>query len=313
MLQQCYTLYMKIAFMGTPQFARDVLAGLLGHHEIVCVVTQPDAPVGRGQQLQYNPVKTLALANGIPVLQPVKISTDLESLLAYQPDIIVTCAFGQILRQNVLDAASFGVINVHGSLLPHYRGAAPIQWAVIDGATTTGITIAKTELGLDCGPIIHQVATSIEPNETAGDLFARLPQVAVPALLTALTQIEQGTAQFQPQDESQVTMAPRLNKEMAKIDWQRDAVSLANLVRGLNPWPVAYFTLDGEPVKVYGATALPGQAVVGEIVHASAKTGLVIGCGQGLLRLDRLQVAGKKVMSGKDFCNGRNLAKAKIG
>ena len=298
--------------MGSPQFAADVLSWILPHHEVVCVVTQPDAAVGRGQKLQFNPVKRLALANGIPVLQPQKISLDLAPLLAFRPNIIVTCAFGQILRQNVLDAAPHGVINVHGSLLPRYRGAAPIQWSVINGEITTGITIAQTELGLDCGPIINQVSTPIAPNETAGDLFARLPGIAVEALLTALTAIANGTATFTPQDDRQATNAPMLNKAMAKIDWQQDAVRIANLVRGLNPWPVAYFELDGTPVKVYAATALAEKAAAGAIVHCDPKNGLVIGCGQGCLRLDQLQIAGKKVMTGAAFCNGRQLKTVKL-
>lgn len=298
--------------MGTPQFAADVLAGILSHHEVVGVVTQPDAAVGRGQQVQFNPVKRLALANGIPVLQPPKISLDLEPLLAWQPEIIVTCAFGQILRQNVLDAAPHGVINVHGSLLPRYRGAAPIQWAVINGETTTGITIAQTELGLDCGAIIQQVTTPIAPKETAGDLFARLPSIAIEALLTALDAIAHGTATFTPQDDRQATNAPMLNKTMAKIDWHQDATKIANLVRGLNPWPVAYFNLAGASVKVYVATAVDGNAIAGTVVNCDPKNGLVIGCGRGCLRIDQLQLAGKKVTTGAAFCNGRDLKNVKI-
>lgn len=303
---------MKIVFMGTPQFAADVLAGILPYHSVVGVVTQPDAPVGRGQRVQYNPVKRLAMAHDIPVLQPQKISLELEPLLALQPDIIVTCAFGQILRQNVLDAAPHGVINVHGSLLPRYRGAAPIQWAVINGETTTGITIAQTELGLDCGAIIQQVTTPIAPKETAGDLFARLPSVAIEALLTALDAIAHGTATFTPQDDRQATNAPMLNKAMAKIDWHQDATKIANLVRGLNPWPVAYFNLAGASVKVYAATAVDGNAIAGTVVNCDPKNGLVIGCGRGCLRIDQLQLAGKKVTTGAAFCNGRDLKNVKI-
>lgn len=303
---------MKIAFMGSPQFAASVLAGILPYHEVVCVVTQPDAAVGRGQQVQFNPVKRLAMEYAIPVLQPTKISLDLAPLLAFKPDIIVTCAFGQILRQNVLDAAPYGVINVHGSLLPHYRGAAPIQWAVINGEKETGITIAQTELGLDCGAIINQISTPIASDETAGDLFTRLPSLAVSALLQALSAIADGTATFTPQDHTQATNAPMLNKAMAKIDWQQDAVKIANLVRGLNPWPVAYFTLDGVPVKVYAATVVDGKVTAGTIVQCDPKHGLIIGCGQGCLRIDQLQLAGKKITTGAAFCNGRDLSNAKI-
>lgn len=304
---------MKVAFMGSPQFASVVLAKLLqSTHKVVCVVTQPDAAVGRGHKVKFNPVKTVALAHGIPVLQPPKISLAVDELLQYQPEIIVTCAFGQILRQNVLDAAPHGVINVHGSLLPRYRGAAPIQWAVINGDAETGITIAQTELGLDCGPIIHTVTTPIDPAETAGDLFTRLADLGAAALLTALDQIQTGTAQFVPQDDCLATNAPLLSKEMARLDWRQDAAVLRNLVRGLNPWPVAYFMLGGEMVKVFRASVLPGRAAPGTIVKCSPKEGLVIGCGKDLLRLDAVQVAGKKVVTGADFCNGRHLTVTKL-
>ena len=303
---------MKIAFMGSPKFAAEVLAGILDQHEIVCVVTQPDAPVGRGHQMQFNPVKQLAMEHHIPVLQPKKISLDVQPLIAYCPDIIVTCAFGQILRQNVLDAAPHGVINVHGSLLPKYRGAAPIQWAIINGETTTGVTIAQTELGLDCGPIITSLPLVIDPEDTAGDLFNKMTAVGIRALLTALTQIENGTATFTPQDHAAASNAPMLNKTMAKIDWQQDAVTIANLIRGLNPWPVAYFDLSGTPIKVYRATVLSGSATPGMVVQANARDGLIIGCGNNLLKIELLQVPGKKMITGNDFCNGRNLTAMKL-
>ena len=293
--------------MGSPRFAADVLAGIVEHHQVVCVVTQPDTVAGRGHQLQMSAVKQFALERGIPVLQPTKISNEAELLRAYQPDIIVTCAFGQILRQSVLDVAPHGVINVHGSLLPQYRGAAPVQWAVINGDKTTGITILQTELGLDSGPMICALPYDIQPDMTAGELMQALVPTAVQALLKALEQIENGTARFVPQDPEKVTMAPMLNKEMARIDWQKNASDLVNLVRGLNPWPVAYFVLNGELVKVYRATAVELQAKPGEVVECNARHGLVIGCGQGALQIDVLQMPGKKMISGKDFCNGRNL------
>ena len=293
--------------MGSPQFAADVLAGIIDKHQVVCVVTQPDTPAGRGHQMHLSPVKQFAIERGIPVLQPPKISAEAELLRDYRPDIIVTCAFGQILRQSVLDAAPHGVINVHGSLLPRYRGAAPVQWAVINGDKTTGVTILQTELGLDCGPTIYALPLAIQPTQTAGEVLQAMVPVAVDALLQALEQIENGTAKFVPQDHAAVTMAPMLNKIMAKIDWAKSAVDLANLVRGLNPWPIAYFNLNGEPIKVYHATAMDGQAQPGTVVQCDARNGLVIGCGTGVLRIDSLQMAGKKVMSGKDFCNGRDL------
>lgn len=293
--------------MGSPQFAADVLAGIIDKHEVVCVVTQPDTVAGRGHQLHISPVKEFALEHNIPVLQPQKISAEAQLLRDYQPDIIVTCAFGQILRQSVLDAAPHGVINVHGSLLPRYRGAAPVQWAVINGEKTTGITILQTELGLDCGPMICAAEMKIQPTATAGEVLHALVPVAIKALLNALEQIERGTAKFVPQDNQLATMAPMLNKDMAKIDWQRSANDLVNFVRGLNPWPIAYFNLNHEPVKVYAATAVNIQAKPGEVVQCDARNGLVIGCGESALRIDSLQLSGKKIMSGKDFCNGRDL------
>ncbi|MBS7401116.1 MAG: methionyl-tRNA formyltransferase [Eubacteriales bacterium] len=293
--------------MGSPQFAADVLAGIVEKHQVVCVVTQPDTVAGRGHQMCMSAVKQFALAHDIPVLQPAKISLEAEKLREFQPDIIVTCAFGQILRQSVLDAAPHGVINVHGSLLPKYRGAAPVQWSVINGDKTTGVTILQTELGLDCGPMICKEEIPIEPAITGGELLHAMVPYAVKALLTALTQIEKGTAKFEPQDHAQATMAPMLNKEMARFDWQKPARVLANLVRGVNPWPVAWFVLNEEPVKVYQATAVEMTAQAGAVVQCDAKNGLLIGCGEGALRIDSLQVPGKKIMAGKDFCNGRNL------
>lgn len=293
--------------MGSPQFAADVLAGIIDKHQVVCVVTQPDTVAGRGHQAQMSAVKRFALEHNLPVLQPVKISNETELLRAYQPEIIVTCAFGQILKQSVLDAAPHGVINVHGSLLPRYRGAAPVQWAVINGDKTTGVTILQTELGLDCGPMITSSPMKIDPLITAGELLHSMVPVAVETLLTALKQIEDGTVKFVPQDEQKATMAPMLNKAMARIDWHKSAADLVNFVRGLNPWPIAYFLYNNEPVKVYCATALPISVQPGVVVQCDARNGLVIGCGEGALRIESLQLPGKKIMSGKDFCNGRDL------
>ena len=299
--------------MGSPKFAADVLAGIVNYHEIVCVVTQPDALAGRGHQVRFSAVKQFAVEHNIPVLQPLKISNEAHLLKDYQADIIVTCAFGQILRQSVLEATPHGVINVHGSLLPRYRGAAPVQWSVINGDKVTGVTILQTELGLDSGPMICSESFEIDPKATAGEVLQAMVPFAIKALLNALQQIKDGSVKFISQDNQQATMAPMLNKEMAKLDWTKKAVNLVNLVRGLNPWPVAYFMLNGEPVKVYQATALPGQAQPGIVVNCDAKKGLVIGCGEGLLQIDSLQLPGKKVMLGKDFCNGRNLNAVKLG
>ncbi len=294
--------------MGSPKFAADVLSGILDKHQVVCVVTQPDTLAGRGHQIHMSAVKEFAIEHKIPVLQPTKISNEVQLLSEYQADIIVTCAFGQILKQSILDATPNGVINVHGSLLPHYRGAAPVQWAVINGDKTTGVTILKTELGLDSGPIIYSLPMKIRSGATAGEVLQAMTPIAIQALLYALKQIEQGTAQFVPQDNNLATMAPMLNKNMAKIDWRRNVTDLVNFVRGLNPWPMAYFILNNEPIKVYCATALNDvQTEPGLVMRCDARNGLIVGCGEGALQIDELQIPGKKVMSGKDFCNGRNL------
>jgi methionyl-tRNA formyltransferase len=310
---------MKIAFMGTPRFAAVVLEKLIkSKHKVVCVVTQPDAEAGRNRAVKISPVKQFAAAKNIPVLQPLKISGDTAELAKFRPDIIVTCAFGQILRQSVLDLAPFGVINVHGSLLPKYRGAAPIQWAVINGEKETGITIARTELGLDCGPIIEQVKTAIGETETGGELFERLSVIGAEALVAALDKIEGGAAKFIPQDESKATTAPILSKEMGHIDWTGSAKDIVNLVRGLNPWPVAYFLLDGKPVRVYKATALSGYHdnikynMLGSVVLASAKQGLLVQCGDGVISVDELQIPGKKIMTAKEFLNGKAIKEGTI-
>jgi len=293
--------------MGSPQFAADVLAGIVDKHDVVCVVTQPDTVAGRGHQMHMSPVKQFALERKIPVLQPLKISNEAQLLHDYPADIIVTCAFGQILRQNVLDAVPHGVINVHGSLLPRYRGAAPVQWAVINGDKTTGVTILQTELGLDSGPMIYALPLDVQPNATAGEMLQAMVPVAVRALLHSLEQIQNGVAKFTPQDSNLVTMAPMLSKAMARIDWNKKATDLVNFIRGLNPWPMAYFVWKNEPVKVYRATALDVQGQPGVVLQCDARHGLVIGCGEGALQIDSLQLPGKKVMSGKDFCNGRDL------
>lgn len=292
---------MKVAFLGTPSFAVPSLQRLLlSKHKVVCTVTQPDERRGRGQAVTECPVKQFAAEHNIPVLQSERISKEADKLSAYKPDIIVTCAFGQILRQSILDIAP--VINVHGSLLPKYRGAAPIQWAVINGDSITGVTIAKTELGLDCGAVIEQQSTEIGAAETAGELFERLSVLGAELLITALDKIENKTAKYTPQDEKEVTLAPMLTKEMARIDRAKSAEEIANLVRGLNPWPVAVTQIGGVDTKIYRAAA------VGE----PADNGLFIKCGTGYLRIDELQFPSKKRILARDYLNGQKTKRIVI-
>jgi len=276
---------MKIAFFGTPSFALLSLEALLkSKHEIVCIVSQPDKPVGRGGKIQHSPVKEFALKNNIPIFQPERISKELQVIYPFKPDIIVTCAFGQILRQNVLDYPKFGVINVHGSLLPKYRGASPIQWAVVNGETKTGVTIMQTDIGMDTGDMILSKSIDIGPTETSGELFPRLANLGAKLLVTALDDIESGKAKKTPQNESLATHAPMLKREHGKIDFGRPPQEIVNLVRGLNPWPSAYFELNGEIIKVHKASVNNGK-----------------------LELDEVQAPNSRRMSWRDFANGRRI------
>jgi len=274
---------MKIAFFGTPDFAIPSLRALLMRkkHKVVCVVCQPDKPSGRGMGTVFSPVKKFALEHKIPLLQPERISKELKLLDPYNPDIIITCAFGQILRQNVLDYCKYGVINVHASLLPKYRGSSPIQWAIIKGEKTTGITIAQTELGLDTGDILHTVLCDIGDNETAGELFVRLANLGATALLDALEKIENGTVKRIPQDHAQATHYPMLKKEDGKIDMSKTPTEIVNLVRGLNPWPGTYFSSNIGDIRVHKASVVDGK-----------------------LQLDIVQAPGKRAIPYKDFLNG---------
>jgi len=323
-----------IAFFGTPSFAAVSLQALIGSgRNVVCVVTQPDKPVGRGGRVEYPPVKKLALENNIPVLQPDKISKELELLDQYKPDIIVTCAFGQILRQNVLDYCKHGVINVHASLLPKYRGASPIQQAIINGETKTGVTIMQTDIGMDTGDIILAKEIDIHEDETAGELFERLSVLGASTLLEALELISSGRAVRTPQNHSKATHIPMIKKEHGKIDFSKSAKDIQNHVRGMNPWPVAFCTLNDELVRIYKAiqvicvsndpeksvvckengvvceTNNPGdkqKQVVGQIIKAD-KNGLYVQCGEGILSIEQLQASGGKVMNFRDFLNGKKI------
>jgi len=286
---------MKIAFFGTPSFAVPSLEKLVmsGKHEVVCIVTQPDKPVGRGGQVQFSPVKQFGLDHGIPVLQPEKISNEVEVLDKYKPDVIVTCAYGQILKQNVLDYCKHGVINVHASLLPKYRGSSPIQWAVINGEQKTGITIMQTDIGLDTGDIILVQEIEVGDDDTAGDLFGRLSVLGAETLLKALDQVEAGTATRTPQNHKLATQFPMLSKEKAQIDFGKTAEQIRNFVRGMNSWPVAWFEHGGEVIRVYKASVGKGD--------------FCKPCKDGFVNFEVIQMAGGKVLPAKDYINGRKI------
>lgn len=298
---------MRIIYMGTPDFAVPALECLWeSQHEVVCVVTQPDKPKGRSGKLQAPPVKEFALEHQIPVLQPVRVKEEsfLPELAAYQPDVIIVAAFGQILPSTILTLPKYGCLNIHASLLPKYRGAAPIQWAVIDGEEETGITIMQMDEGLDTGDIRNVCKIQLSPEETGGSLFDKLAVLGGPLVLETLQQLEEGTAKRMPQDNSKHTYAKMLSKELGRMDFSKSASELERLVRGLNPWPSAYTSLHGKNLKIWKAEVTEGKnAAVGTVI-AVKKDRLVVQCGENALALLEVQLEGKKRMAVGDFLRG---------
>lgn len=304
---------MKIIFLGTPDFSAGVLQALIdSKHSVVGVVTQPDKPSGRGHKLVPTPVKVLAEKYNIPVYQFNRISKECEPLKALDADIMITAAYGQILRQNVLDLTPKGVINVHASLLPKYRGSSPIQWCIIKGEKTTGVTIMKTDIGVDTGDMILSKSIDIKDDETAGELFDRLSVLGQETLLEAIDLIENGKETYTKQDHDKASHFPMLNKDSGLIDFNSTADDIVNLCRGLNPWPVAFVNLDDENrLKVYKASKvnIDGSYAVGQVISADDKNGLVVACQDGAVSLDIIQSAGTKAMNAKDYLRGRKLLK----
>ncbi|MEW9843515.1 methionyl-tRNA formyltransferase [Pseudomonas juntendi] len=298
---------MRIVFAGTPEFAAEHLKALLDSpYEIVAVYTQPDRPAGRGQKLMPSAVKALAVAHGIPVLQPqtLRNAEAQAELAALQPDLMVVVAYGLILPQAVLDIPRLGCINNHASLLPRWRGAAPIQRAVEAGDTESGVTVMRMEAGLDTGPMLLKVATPISAEDTGGSLHDRLAQMGPPAVVQAIAGLADGSLQGEVQNDALATYAHKLNKDEARLDWRRPAVELERLIRAFNPWPVCHSTLDGESVKVLAANVAAGKGEPGEILSAS-KDGLVVACGDQALSLTRLQLPGGKALTFSDLFNSR--------
>ncbi|BCJ04367.1 methionyl-tRNA formyltransferase [Pseudomonas sp. RtIB026] len=298
---------MRIVFAGTPEFAAEHLKALLDSpYEIVAVYTQPDRPAGRGQKLMPSAVKALAVAHDIPVYQPQTLrNADAQAeLAALKPDLMVVVAYGLILPQAVLDIPRLGCINSHASLLPRWRGAAPIQRAVEAGDSESGVTVMRMEAGLDTGPMLLKVVTPIGADDTGGTLHDRLAEMGPPAVVQAIAGLADGSLQGEVQDDALATYAHKLNKDEARIDWSRPAVELERLIRAFNPWPVCHSTLDGESVKVLAANLSTGQGAPGEILSAS-KDGLVVACGDGALSLTRLQLPGGKALAFSDLFNSR--------
>ena len=296
---------MRIVFMGTPDFAVPSLQALIdAGHDVCAVYTQPDKPQGRKQILTAPPVKTLALEHDIPVFQPNTLKNEDEQarLRELAPEVIIVVAYGKLLPKAVLDIPPHGCINVHGSLLPRWRGAAPIQWAVIAGDEMAGVTTMKMAEGLDTGDMLLTNETKVGEKETAGELFDRLAQSGAELLTQTLVKLDEITPR--PQDDAQSCYAHMLDKQMAVIDWSKSAHEIDCLIRGLNPWPIALTTLSGERLKVFAAEKAAGNGEPGTVLEADPKKGLTVACGEGALKLTEIQLVGGKRMKATDFLRG---------
>lgn len=299
---------MKIVFMGTPDFAVGALEALVeAGHDVVAVVTQPDKPKGRGKEMQQTPVKECALKHNIDVFQPVKIKTPeaVEVLRGYGAELFVVAAFGQILSKEILDMPKFGCVNIHASLLPKYRGAAPIQWAILDGEKETGVTIMQMNEGLDTGDMLTKVVVPIEDTDTGESLFDKLAEAGAKLLIETIPQIEAGELTPQPQDDSLSTYAKMIKKEMGLIDWKKEAVVLERLVRGMNSWPSAYTHFNGKTLKIWETEIEEGNSNMAPgMVAEVTKNSIKVQTGQDLLVLKQIQLEGKKRMDVASFLLG---------
>ena len=300
---------MRVIFMGTPDFAVETLEAILAAgHEVVLAVTQPDRPKNRGKAMQAPPVKECARKHAIPVCQPVKVrdAEEVERISSYHPDIIVVAAFGQILPKEILDLPRYGCINVHASLLPKYRGAAPIQWAVIDGEKESGVTTMQMDEGLDTGAMLLKTVVPLEEKETGGSLFDKLSRAGAELCVETLRQLEAGTIVPEEQGESPTAYAAMLTRDMGVIDWTRSARSIERLIRGLNPWPSAYTHLNEKVLKIWAGEVLPSDVSkgrCGEILEVT-KDSLIVQTGEGRLAVRELQLEGRKRMEAGAFLRG---------
>ena len=300
---------MKIIFMGTPDFAAASLEALIAsRHEIQAVVTQPDKPKGRKGELTPSPVKVVAEGKGIKVYQPLKVRDEefVKTLRAYNPDVMVVVAFGQIIPLSILKMPKYGCVNIHGSLLPKYRGAAPIQWAVLDGEKETGITTILMDEGIDTGDILLKKTIKIDAEETSGSLFDKLMALGAKTILETLDELEKGNLTPTKQGESPTAYAKMLNKAMGLIDFTRSAKELDCFVRGMNPWPSAYTLLAGKTLKLWKVRAVGGGGKAGSVIDID-KESFTIACGEGAIEVLEVQLEGKKRMSAGDFLKGSTL------
>lgn len=295
----------KIVFMGTPEFAVPVLRKLIEHYEVIGVVTQPDRPAGRKHQLHAPPVKQVAMEHHISVFQPEKLRRPeaIAELKQWQPDLYVVAAFGQILPQAVLDIPSLGSINVHASLLPRWRGAAPIQAAIRAGDRETGVTIMKMDAGLDTGPMLTKQAILVAVDETGQSLHDKLAVVGGDLLMATLPGYIQGNIQPQPQPEEGMTYAAMVKKDDGNINWEQDALTIERLIRAFTPWPGTYSHWKEQQIKILSGSVMVGQAKSGQVVKS--QDGIAVGTGDGLLRLHQIQLAGRKAMSAEEFIRGQ--------
>lgn len=299
---------MKIIFMGTPDFSVPILEALIqAGHEVALAVTQPDKPKGRGKSVQFSPVKTAALAHQIRVYQPKRIREPecVDYLKTFEADIMVVAAFGQILSKEILTMPKYGCVNVHASLLPKYRGASPIQWAVINGEKTTGVTTMQMDAGIDTGDILEKTEIPLAEDETGGSLFDKLSEAGARLCVQTIAHIQDGTVKRTRQEDAQATHVGMITKQMGKIDWTKPAVQIERLIRGLNPWPSAFTLLDGKMLKIWKAAVLQGADTgqAGQVVCAD-KHRLIVQTGEGQLSLLEVQLEGKKRMQVDAFLRG---------
>lgn len=301
---------MKVLFMGTPDFAVNTLEALIEKHNVVAVISQPDKPKGRGKKLQPTPVKEVAEKHNIPVYQPVKIKDEefCNFLEAIDADIFVVVAYGQILSERILNMPKYGCVNVHGSLLPKYRGAAPIQWSVINGESVTGVTIMYMDKICDAGDMILKKEIPIDNNETYGSLHDKMAPIGAEALLEALELIEKGEANAIKQNENEVTHAPMINKEMGHIDWSKPAEEIKWLIQGFNPIPGAYTIYNEDMLKIWSCQVIPIEdGNIGEIVATDIKKGFSVKCGKDGLLITQVQAKGGKKMNSADYMRGHKI------
>ena len=307
---------MKVIFMGTPDFSVGTLEALVAAgHEVVLAVTQPDKPKGRGKEMQFTPVKECALKYDIPVYQPrrVREAECIEELRKYEADIMVVVAFGQILPIEILEMTKYGCVNVHASLLPKYRGAAPIQWSIIDGEKVTGVTTMQMNEGLDTGDMLLKVEIPIEDKETGGSLHDKLAAAGAKLCVETLVGLEAGTITAIPQGETTTSYAKMLDKQLGNIDWSKSAVEIERLIRGLSPWPSAYTDWNGKVMKVWDAAVVNDttEGTVGSIVKVE-KDAFYVQTGDGLLKVCELQIPGKKRMDAGAFLRGYQIKEGEM-